>query len=160
MKTRKATQNTDIPVKILRENADIFSVYICDFFNETIRSGKFPLILKNADITAVFKKGFKGSKENYRPVSILPVISKIFEKLISKQITNFMEPLFSKYQCGFHRGFSTQDCLLAMLEKWKSVVDKGKIFGILMTDLSKAFDCLSHELIIAKLNDVVLVCLH
>ena len=118
----------------------------------SIRSGKFPLILKNADITAVFKKGFKGSKENYRPVSILPVISKIFEKLISKQITNFMEPLFSKYQCGFHRGFSAQDCLLAMLEKWKSVVDKGKIFGILMTDLSKAFDCLSHELIIAKLN--------
>ena len=116
LKTRKATQNTDIPVKILRENADIFSVYICDFFNGTIRSGKFPLILKNADITAVFKKGFKGSKENYRPVSILPVISKIVEKLISKQITNFMEPLFSKYQCGFRRGFSAQDCLLAMLE--------------------------------------------
>ena len=59
LKTRKATQNTDIPVKILRENA-IFSVYICDFFNETTRSGKFPLILKNADITAVFKKGFRG----------------------------------------------------------------------------------------------------
>ena len=63
-----------------------------------------------------------------------------------------MEPLFSKYQCGFRRGFSAQDCLLAMLEKWKLAVDKGKIFGILMTDLSKAFDCLSHELIIAKLN--------
>ena len=87
------------------------------FFNETIRSSKFPLILKNADITAVFKKGFKGSKENYRPVSILPVISKIFEKLISKKITNFMEPLFSKYQCGFRRGFSAQDCLLAIARK-------------------------------------------
>ena len=82
----------------------------------------------------------------------MPVISKIFEKLISKQITNFMEPLFSKYQCGFRRCFSAQDCLLTMLEKWKSAVDKGKIFGILMTDLSKAFDCLSHKLIIAKLN--------
>ena len=69
LKTRKATQNTDIPVKI-------FSVYICDFFNETIRSGKFPLILKNADITAVFKKGFKGSKENYRPVSICQLFQK------------------------------------------------------------------------------------
>ena len=63
-----------------------------------------------------------------------------------------MEPLFSKYQCGFRRGFSAQDCLLAMLEKWKSAVDKVKIFGILITDLSKAFDCLSHELIIAKLS--------
>ena len=63
-----------------------------------------------------------------------------------------MDPLLSKYQCGFRRGFSAQNCLLAMLEKWKSSVDKGKEFGMLLTDLSKVFDCLSHELIIAKLN--------
>ena len=149
---RKAAQNTDTPIKILKENADISSSYICDFFNETIRSGKFPSILKKANITPVFKKGFKRSKENYRPVSILPVISKILEKMISKQITSFMDPLLSKYQCGFQRGFSAQNCLLAMLEKWKSSVDKGKVFGVLLTGLSKAFDCLSHELIIAKLN--------
>ena len=86
LKARKATQITDIPVKISKENADIFSVYICDFLNETIRSGKFPAILKNGDIAAVFKKDFKGSKENYRPVSILPIISNIFEKIISKQL--------------------------------------------------------------------------
>ena len=110
------------------------------------------MTFKNGDITAVFKKGFKGGKENYRPVSILPIISKIFEKIISKQIANFMDPLLLKYQCGFRRGFSAQNCLLAMLEKWKSSVDKGKAFGILPTDLSKAFDCLSHELIIVKLN--------
>ena len=152
LKARKATQITDIPVKILKENADIFSAYICDFLNETISSGKFPAILKNGDFTAVFKKGFKGSKENYRPASILLILSKIFKKIISKQITDFMGPLLSKYQCGFRRGFSAQNCLLAMLEKWTSSVDKGKAFGVLLTDLSKAFDCLSHELIIAKLN--------
>ena len=152
LKARKAIQVTDIPVKILKENADLFSEYIYDFLNETIRSGKFPSILKNGDITAVFKKGYKGSKENYRPVSILPIISKLFEKMISKQITHFMDPLLSKYQCGFRRGFGAQDCLLAMLEKWKSSVDKRKTFGVLLTDFSKAFDCLSHDLIIAKLN--------
>ena len=110
------------------------------------------MIFKNGDITAVFKKGFKGSMENYRPVSILPTVSKIFQKVISKQITNFMGPLLSQYQCEFRRGFSTQNCLLAMLEKWKSLVDKGKAFGVPLIDLSKAFDRLSHELIIAKLN--------
>ena len=78
LKARKPTK------EMLKENADIFSAYICDFLNETIKSGKFPAILKNGDITAVFKKGFKGSKENYRPVSILPIISKIFERIISK----------------------------------------------------------------------------
>ena len=64
-----------------------------------------------------------------------------------------MDPLLSKYQCGFQGRFSAQNCLLAMLEKWKSVVDKEKVFGVLLTELSKAFDCLSHELIIAKLNE-------
>ena len=63
-----------------------------------------------------------------------------------------MGPLLSKYQWGFRRGFSAQNCLLAMLEKWKSSVDKGEAFEVLLTDLSKAFDCLSHELTIAKLN--------
>ena len=91
-------------------------------------------------------------KDNYRPVSILPVISKIFEKPLCKQITMFIDPLPSKFQYGFRKGYGAQDCLLAMLQHWKSAVDKGKVFGALLTDLSKAFDCLSHELIIAKLN--------
>ena len=91
-------------------------------------------------------------KDNYRPVSILPVIPKIFEKLLCKQIMILIDPLLSKFQCGFRKDYGAQDCLLAMLENWKSAVHKGKVFGALLTDLSKAFDCLSHELIIAKLN--------
>ena len=69
-----------------------------------------------------------------------------------KQISEFFEIIFSKNQCGFRKGHSTQQCLLAMLEKWKRSVDSGKAFGALLTDLSKAFDCLDHELLIAKLN--------
>ena len=69
-----------------------------------------------------------------------------------KQISEFFENIFSKNQCGFRKGHSTQQCLLAMLEKWKRSVDSGKAFGALLTDLSKAFDCLDHELLIAKLN--------
>ena len=101
-------------------------------------------------ISRLFSK--KVLRENYHPVSTLPIISKIFEKIISKQITNFMDPLLSKYRCGFQRGFSAKNYLLAMLEKWKSSLDKGKAFAVLLTDVSKAFDCLSHELIITKLN--------
>ena len=62
---RKATQNTDIPVRILKQNADIFGNYICDFFNECVGEGAFPSILKNANSTPVFRKGFRGSKGNY-----------------------------------------------------------------------------------------------
>ena len=62
---RKAIQNTDIPVRILKQNADIFGNYICDLFNECLGEGTFPYILKNANITLVFKKRFRGSKDNY-----------------------------------------------------------------------------------------------
>ena len=76
----------------------------------------------------------------------------IFERIIFRQISNYMESFLSKYQCGFRKGFSTQHCLFFMLEKWKRVVDNRKVFGIWLTTLSKAFDCLSHELLLAKLN--------
>ena len=108
---------------------------------------------EKANITPAFKKGDINSKDNYIPVSILPNISKIFERCIFRQLYSFIFEFLSKYQCDFRKIYSaTQHCLLAMLEKWKSAVDKGKSFDALLTDLSKAFDCLSHELLLAKLH--------
>ena len=63
-----------------------------------------------------------------------------------------MDQFLTKYRCGFQRGFSAQHCLLAILKKWNKMVDTKKVFGALLTDLSKAFDYFSHDLIIAKLN--------
>ena len=63
-----------------------------------------------------------------------------------------MFEFLSKYQCGFRKSYGTQHCLLATLKKWKSAVDKGKSFRALLTDLSKAFDCLSHKLLLTKLH--------
>ena len=84
LSARKSAQSTDVPIRVLKENADIFADYICGFFNESIKKSTFPSILENANITPDFKKGYRSSKENYRPESILPVISKIFEKLLCK----------------------------------------------------------------------------
>ena len=63
-----------------------------------------------------------------------------------------MDKFLSKYQCGFRKGYNAPHCLLAMIEKWKKAVDNGNVFGTLLTDLSKAFYCLPHDLIIVKLN--------
>ena len=98
------------------------------------------------------KKYSKSKKDHYRPISALPSICKIYERFFFKQISEYFEQFLSKYQCGFRKGFSAQHSLLSMLEKWKSAVDNKKVFGALLTDLSKAFDCLSHDLLIAKLN--------
>ena len=122
-------------------------------FSETIIIAFAVLIfrnsLKNAITTPVHKKGANTSKDNYRPVSILSNISKIYERLLFKQISEHFEPILSKFQCGFRKGFSAQHCLLAMLEKWKSAVDNKRNFDGLLTDLSKAFDCLPHDLLLA-----------
>ena len=132
----KASQKTDIPTRTIKENIDIFADFLCTSRNSAIKSSGFLSSWKLADVTPLHKKGRKDMKENFRPVSILPTLSKIFEKF-----------LFAK--CLL---YSTQHCLLVMLETWKRSVDKGKVFGALLTDLLKAFDCLDHELLTAKLN--------
>ena len=123
LETSKACQETNIPTKIVKENADIFANVLVSNFNDSIENSNFLSILKNATITPVFKKGDRDSKDNYRPVSTLPNISKIFERCIFRQLSNFMNQFLPKYQYGFRKGYSTHYRLLAMLEKWKSAVE-------------------------------------
>ena len=145
--TAKASQQSDIPTKILKQNSDYFAEYFYENINQFISKSIFPSDLKLADVTPVYKKKSKNSKDNYRPVSILSNISKIYERCIYDQIQLFFDSLLSKYQLrvSYH-------CLITLIEKWKKIVDNGGAFGALLTDLSKGFDCLPHELLIAKLD--------
>ena len=151
LNTSKATPKDTIPAKIIKEFQSIFAHKIFIDFNSSVDSSSFPLNLKSADVTPVFKKGDRLEKTNYRPVSILSSISKVFERLLFNQMNKYFDPLLSKYQCGFRKGSSAQNCLLFMIEKLKKCLDNRGSTGILLTDLSKAFDCLDHELLIAKL---------
>ena len=150
--TARASQQSDIPTKILNQNSDYFAECFYENINQCISKSIFPSDLKLADVTPVYKKKSKNSKDNYRPVSILSNISKIYEICIYDQIQLFFDSLLSKYQCGVHRSYNAQHCLITLIEKWKKTVDNGGAFGALLTDLSKAFDCLPHELLIAKLD--------
>ena len=150
--TSKAFQADGIPPKILKENNDIFSKILTDDLNNSTTTAKFPDNLLCADITPAFKKDDWLIKSNYRPISILPTLSKIYEKAVYKQIYQYFENIFSRQICGFHKGFNSQHCLIFMLEKLRKAIDEGLYTGILLTDLSKAFDCLSHDLLVAKLN--------
>ena len=115
----KAIQESDIPVKLIKENSDLFAEIICKYFNESLEKSKFPGCLKLTNITLLFTKGARVSKNNYRPVCILPILSKLFERLISKQLSDFFESILSKFQCGFKKGYGDQHCLLMMPETWK-----------------------------------------
>ena len=152
LNTNKPTTYNNVPAKIIVENKDICSSYLQAIYNKNNMESNFPCPMKNADIIPVHKKDDKTDKENYRPVSILSSFSKVFEKIMCNNINQYMNNKLSPYLCGFRKGYSTQTCLLIMLEKWKKALDKQNIAGALLTDLSKAFDCLNHELLIAKLD--------
>ena len=100
----------------------------------------------------MYKKLDPLQKENYRPVSLLPHVSKIFERIIHKQITNYMRDKLAHSITGIRKSHGTQSSLVVMLEKWKRALDKGEYISALFMDLSKAFDTINHDLLIEKLK--------
>ena len=107
LKLNKASQYSDITAKIIMENSNIFSNFICDSINNSIKFSIFPSCSKHADVTLSHKKCNKSLKGNYRSASVLPILSKVFERSIFKQMPIFFDNIFSKYQHGFRKGFST-----------------------------------------------------
>ena len=153
LNSNKTGTSKNIPTKLLKETSDICSKTLLQIWNEEIVTGqKFPGNLKLADVTPIFKKDDRTSTKNYRPVSILPVVSKIFERIIQKQIISYIDKFISPSMCGFRKDYSTQTALLSLIEKWKLTLDNRGYAGAILMDLSKAFDTINHELLIAKLN--------
>ena len=137
LNVRKASQKSDIPTKIIKLNADFFGNFIYKSFSYCLKKGEFSCVLKHADVIPVHKKETKSDKANYRPVSILPNLSKMHEKLMYQQLYEHFNSILSPKQCGFPKGYSAQHCLMVMLEKFKESRDKGEEFGAFFTDLSK-----------------------
>ena len=107
--------------------------------------------LKIADVILIHKKDKKTLLKNYRPVTLIPIVSKLFERNMHNQVVTYIDTYISPYLFGYRKGYSTEQCLTTMLEDWRKALDEKKCAGAVLTDLSKAFDCLSHELLIAKL---------
>ena len=108
--------------------------------------------MKYANVSPVHKKDDYSYKKNYRPVSLLPIVSKVCGRLLSNNIYSYIEKYLSIRLCGFRKDHCAQLSLIIMSEEIRKNSDKGRFSGMLLTDLSKAFDCLVHDLLIAKLN--------
>ena len=139
----KSIQKDNIPTKIIKENVDIMPSTFHDNINECFSESFFPDDLKKAEVIPIFKKNikkdFKNLKENYRPVSIL---SNIFMKHVCT--TNY--PVILKIFFQIISSPFAKELVLT----WNKYLDNKESFGVLMTDLSNTFDCLNHELLIAK----------
>ena len=117
-KKKKASTFGNMPPKISRASKERGYETLAEVFNNNLLISSFPHELKVAHVTPIFKKGWP--IKNYRPVSVLPVVSKIFERLLHKQMSLYVDRFLSPYLCGYWKDFSTKQVLISLLEKWKS----------------------------------------
>jgi hypothetical protein len=149
---KKATGVDNIPPKILKRSAESISVPLSRIVNKIIDSNIFPDDLKKAQVTPLYKKDDPFEMKNYRPVSILSSTSKVFEKVINDQLCTYFDNIFHNFLAAFRPKYGCQTTLLRMIEDWKMALDNNEHVGAILMDLSKAFDCLPHNLIALKLK--------
>ena len=150
---RKETGLDKIPCKLLKIAADIVAPSLTSIFNQSISVGIFPIDWKLARVSPVFKKGKKSDLNNYRPTSVIPIVAKIFEKIIYNQLYKYLNDnsLLTNCQSRFRSLHSTLTALLEATNKWCVNIDKGLLNGVIFIDLKKAFDTIYHKIIIKKL---------
>ena len=151
LQSNKATGYDGLPSRILKLCADVLCYSLTDIVNRMIIQSEFPQILKYAELAPVFKKLDQLNKCNYRPVSVLTICSKIFETIMFDQANEYMKSLLSKYLCAFRKYYGCQDVLLKAVEDIKEGLERNEYIGCILMDLSKAFDCLPHRLLVSKL---------
>ena len=113
-----------------------------------VSEGCFPDQAKISSITPAFKKDDRTLKTNYIPIIVLSALSKVLEKVLFKQMADYFDNIFSEYLSGFRKGYGWHHVLMRIIENWKNSLDNKKVIAALSMDLSKAFDCLQHDLII------------
>ena len=149
---KKAQGYDMVPMKLLQKSAPYIAPYIAKLVNNSFIKGVFPGDLKLAEVSSLFKTKDALNKMNYRPVSILIALSKVYEKAMSLQISDYFSNIFSALLSAFRKGYSCQSTLLNMIENFKCALDRGEYIACINMDISKAFDCLPHCLTICKLH--------
>ena len=148
----KSKSNTgSIPISILKDTKDIVCPYLTDCINSAIFDCNFPDELKKADVSPILKELDSTSSSTFRPISVLPSTSKIYERILKEQMSRYFKDKLRDILCGFREGYSTQHALIRVIEKWRKCLDTSGIVGTILMDLAKAYDCLPHDLLLAKL---------
>ena len=152
--TQKSSGPDEAMPKVIVGSVPLLAQHISDMVNECFLTGIFPDQLKEARITPVYKKGNNKLYSNYRPISILNIFSKIYERAMNQRLLSFLEAqqILSKNQFGFRKGRSPWLAINHLLEKVYSAWDKGEECLSLFIDVSKAFDAIDHRILLAKLE--------
>ena len=149
----KAAGSDNLSGCFLKDGAEVLAKPITDLCNLSITSGKIPDSRKIAKLKPIYKKGSLTEASNYRPISLLPLISKVIEKVIHDQTSTFLNSrnLLYNYQSGFRKNHSTDYCLSFLADKILKGFGKGLTTGMILIDLQKAFDTIDHDILLQKL---------
>lgn len=154
LRSSRAKDRFGVDTIMLKELATHLSYPLTTIINKSFTQSIFPKIWKSAAVIPVFKKGDKFSVCNYRPISILPTVSKVIEKIVVEQITHYLNSSsFSLHpmQFGFRAKHSTETATCFLTENIKSLLDKGGVVGAIFLDFRKAFDTVNHKVLLRKL---------
>ena len=154
MKKSKAPGIDNINGRFLRDGANIMGKPIAQLCNLSLSSSSFPSCCKTAKLKPLFKKGSKTDPQNYRPISLLPIISKVIERVVHNQTNSFLTQnnILYTFQSGFRSKHSTDSCLSHLNDKILKGFDSGLVTGMILIDLQKAFDTIDHEVFFKKLS--------
>ena len=138
----------------LKDGAEILVKPLSKICSLSIITRTFPNACKVANLKPIFKKGKKTDPSNCRPISLLPLISKVLERVIHDQTNAFLKGnnLLYNYQSGFRTNHSTNLCLSFLTDKILKGFDEGLLTGMILIDLQKAFDTINHEILFKKLK--------
>ena len=122
-----------------------------NIINNDLNNNSFSNEAKVATVRPIYKKESRDKIENYRPVSILSCFSKIYEKFLLEKFKLFIYTFLPKFIAAYRENYSSSHVLIRLIENWKQALDENFVVGNVLMDLSKAFDCIPHDLLIAKL---------
>ena len=156
IKPNVAVGYDNINSKIIKDCKEVIAPWLTEIINIGYEKNTFPDSMKIANIKPIYKENNKELITNYRPISILPIISKIIERSSTDQLVNHLETnnLISKCQHAYRRGHSTQTCLIEIVNELYRNIDEGEFTGVAKLDLSKAYDSISHSLLLHKLAEL------
>ncbi len=138
----------------LKVGLPVIAESLCNIFNLSLATNIFPDSWRVARVAPIFKSGQRDDRSNYRPISVLPFLARVFEKLVYNQVYEYLDKnkLLFSHQSGFRSLHSTVTCLLKSTDDWYVNMDQGKYTGMVFIDLKKAFDTVDHEILLAKLK--------